>query len=194
MKPKVKESNFREAINKAISEGRHADYLKQVLEGYESYQGRFERVFTEKARPDAVYLFHIEYLRGEESLWRKIEILGKQTFCDLAEKIIASMEWCNDHMHGFYLGEFYRSPGMYAPHWPDDPYPTFKTDEIRIAAVDYKKQPSLSFIFDFGDGHTFEVKVEEIRKLEAEEKLKDFPRLIDQRGVAPEQYPPCDEE
>lgn len=189
MKPKVEESNFREVINEAVSEGRHVEYFKNVLEEYKDYQQAFEKIFTEKSKPKTIHLFDAKFLREGGPLWRKIEILGKQTFCDLAEEIIASMGWDNDHMHAFFLGEPSRSPGMYAPHWPDDPHPTFKTDEIKIADVDYKKQPILNFVFDFGDGHRFKVKFEGVRELETKEKLKDFPRLIDQRGVGPEQYP-----
>jgi hypothetical protein len=43
MKPKIQESNFIESINKAIAEGRHVEYLREVLKKYTEYQKEFEK-------------------------------------------------------------------------------------------------------------------------------------------------------
>ncbi|MDP2655945.1 MAG: hypothetical protein Q8P11_00025 [bacterium] len=57
------------------------------------------------------------------------------------------MDWDNDHAHAFAMKkalgkvQFRYTPfSMYSPHWEDDPFPTHKTDEIRIADIDYDKQ------------------------------------------------------
>lgn len=47
----------------------------------------------------------------------------------------------------------------------------------------------LRFTFDYGDGHQFDVIFKGTRKLSKKEKPGQFPRLVDQRGVAPEQHP-----
>lgn len=47
----------------------------------------------------------------------------------------------------------------------------------------------LGFIFDFGDGHEFRIEFKGVRPLISKEHREDFPKLIDQRGVGPEQYP-----
>lgn len=82
---------------------------------------------------------------------------------------------------------------MYAPHWEDDPFPTYKTNEILISNIDYSKYPKWNFVFDFGVGHEFNI---ELKRIDEKLKEKDFdrplPACIDQRGVAPVQYPDYD--
>ncbi|MFA4872653.1 MAG: hypothetical protein WC659_01820 [Patescibacteria group bacterium] len=200
MHPKIQEGNFHESINRAITEERHVEYLQEVLKKYKEYKLEFEKNFTDKNPKDAVYAFRATYLL-KRPVWRDIAILGTQTFCDLAETIIESMCWDNDHMHGFEFLDTRKRPdplftgssiAFFAPGWEDDPHPTFKTDEIRICDLDYSRHPRLEFMFDFGDGHRFDVKLKGTRHVDKQETARDFPRVIDQRGVAPEQYPALD--
>jgi len=193
--PIIKEGDFYEQINGAIAAGRHISYLKEVIKKYEEYKKVFAENFTTKNTKGAVYEFRISYLL-KKPVWREIEILGKQSFFDLAEETIASMNWENDHMHGFDL-KYPRKPdplitgssiSIFAPGWEDDPHPTFKTDEVMIADLDYIKQSKLRFTFDYGDGHEFDVEFKKMRVLSKGEKISNFPHVIDQRGVAPEQY------
>ena len=159
MKPKLKEDNFLENIYQAIAEDRHVDYLKEVLRKYEEYKNEFERNFSEANSKDDVYRFRAKYLY-DKIVWRDIEILGDQTFNDLADRVIFSMDWLNDHMHGFDLALKHTSKDLlftgssvtfFAPGWEDDPHPTYKSDEIYIADMDYEKQSKLRMTFDFGD-------------------------------------------
>lgn len=194
--PQIQKSNFYEVINQSIKEGRHVDQLKEMLEDYKKYQQVFSEAFTDSNSLEAVYIFRAKYI-SDKTVWRDIAILGKQTFCDLAEAIICWMEWNNDHMHGFSIKKAlgknqnpYSQFSMYSPGWEDDPHPTYKTNEVKIADIDYKKNPQLYFVFDFGDGHEFNI---ELKKIDENIKIKDFeeplPTCIDQRGVAPIQYP-----
>ncbi len=200
MKPKIKEGDFYKSINGTIKEGRHVDYLKEVIKKYEEYKSEFEKSFTDKNLEDDVYKFRAEYLL-KKPVWREIELLGKQTFLDLAITIIESMGWEDDHMHGFeFPGHDKPDPLLtgssiefFAPGWDDDPHPTFKTDDIKIRDVDYVKHPKLNFIFDYGDGHMFNIIFKGARNIKRKEKVSGFPRVIDQRGVAPEQYPNYEE-
>ena len=197
MIPKIDEGNFYESINRAISDGQHVDYLKEVIKKYEEYKKEFEEIFNSKGSSDSVYKFHVTYLL-KKPIWRDVELFGKQTFLDLAEKIIDSMGWDNDHMHGFEIPEKKRKPdpfltgscnAFFAPDWEDDPHPTYKTDEVCIQDIDYSKMPKLDFIFDFGDGHRFDIEFKGSRASKKKEKKGDFPKVTDQRGVGPEQYP-----
>ena len=195
--PQIYEENFQTSINQVIKKGRHADYFKEVLREYEDYKVAFSKIFTDKNSPDDIYKFRVIYLL-KKPVWRDIEILGKQTFLDLAEEVIDSMGWMNDHMHGFDIPETETEPdpfvtgsskSFFAPGWIDDPHPTYKTDEIRICDIDYDELPKLNFIFDFGDGHRFNIEFKGNCKKKKEDKKSDFPKIIDQRGVGPEQYP-----
>ncbi len=48
-------------------------------------------------------------------------------------------------------------------------------------------------MFDYGDGHGFSIEFKGPRILDKDEKGVEFPRIIDQRGVAPDQYPQNEE-
>lgn len=198
MKPKVQESNFYEVINRAIADMRHVDYFKQVLKDFERYKQEFEWSFSDENPKDAVYKFRVNYLL-KKPIWREIELHGRQTFEDLASIIIDSMGWDNDHMHGFSFPDrdsknpMHISPyAFFADGWEDDPHPMFKSNEIHIYDIDYVKQPKLEFIFDFGDGHRFDVEFKKMRNIDKNERNIKFPRIIDRCGVGPEQYPDYD--
>ena len=201
--PKIKEGDFREVISSAIAENRHVDYLRAVLENYEWYQKEFTKVFAHNGEPTAIYIFRAVYER-ESKIWREIEILGSQTFEKLAKMIVSGMKWHYDHMHGFTIPGIEKKPSgkieyepitrldFFAPHWEDDPFPTYKSNEIKICQIDYSKHPILDFIFDFGDGHEFQIIYKGTRPIKPREKKVVFPAIIDQRGIAPKQYPPCE--
>lgn len=199
MKPKIQDGNFCQVTKQAMAEGRYDDYMKEVLKDYEAYKNEFDDNFTEANPPGAVYRFKVEYLL-KKPVWREIEILGRQTFARLSNTIIDSMGWNNDHMHGFSFPDpkdksmLRPSPyTFFADGWEDDPHPTFKSTEIRICDIDYKKQPRLGFLFDFGDGHMFNIEFKGFQTNEKKAKAGDYPRVVDQRGIAPEQYPALEE-
>ena len=199
-KPIINEGDFHNVIEEAMKENRHVDYLKKVLQDYEIYKQFFETVFTDKNSPDDLYHFRANYL-SKRPVWRDIVILGSQIFADLAEAIVYGMDWENDHMHGFGLPKdmtkknwmfFTTTNVFYAPGWEDDPHPTYKSDQIRIADINYTLFPKMQFVFDFGDGHLFDIVLKEVTKPFEKESEKNFPMLVDLRGVAPEQYPDLD--
>ena len=198
--PEIEEGDFNETINHAIKEGRHKEYLIKVLDDYEKYKHVFHDAFIDKNPSNAIYTFRAKYLL-KTPVWRDIVITGKQTFCDLADSIIDWMGWDNDHMHAFSMKKAAGEPqqrytqfSMYSPGWEDDPYPTYKTNQIRIADIDFSKHPKWGFVFDFGDGHEFDIT---ILKIDEKASVKDFdeplPTCVDQRGVAPLQYPPLED-
>lgn len=201
--PKIEEGDFKEMVNSAIAEGRHIDYLQEVLKNYEWYENEFAKVFTGNGEPTAVYIFRAVYER-KPILWREIEILGNQTFERLARAIVAGMKWHYDHMHGFTIPNIEKKPEgnlkfepttrlvFFADGWEDDPFPTYKSNKIKICQIDYSKHPILDFIFDFGDGHEFKIIYKGTRDIKPSDKKTTFPVITDQRGVAPKQYPPCE--
>ncbi|MBI5733587.1 MAG: hypothetical protein HY973_01415 [Candidatus Kerfeldbacteria bacterium] len=201
--PKIKnEVDFYKSIRAVIAEKRHVNYLQDVIQQYEDYKQMFAGVFIPpNDHYNSVFRFRVDYLL-KHPVWRVFEILGCQSFNELAMSIIDYMDWANDHMHAFYLPEKtgksisyeYTKYGIYAPQWEDDPFPTYKTDNVLIAHLDYQKYPKLGFVFDFGDGHRFNVSFQNIRASKKQDSRETLPRLIDQRGVGPEQYPDFEEE
>lgn len=195
---KTEDSEFRQTIAKVISEGRHVDYLKDVLKKYEYYHEVFSDIFTATGAKNDIYVFKVLY-EYDHKTSRVFQILGSQTFEDLADSIILSMGWVNDHMHGFDLKGKKELPdplyinsslSFFAVGWEDDPHPFYKSSQILISDIDYKKQPVLEFTFDYGDNHCFKISFIGQSKVDSHDKFKDFPRLVESNGQAPEQYPP----
>lgn len=198
-KPKIEESGFKKAINATIKEGRHVEYLEGVLEGYDWYCREFDKIFEDDPDLKSIYEFRIVY-QLKKNVWRDIAISGGQTFEQLAKAIVKSMGFAYDHMHGFTFPgvEMKRKGGFsfertllefFAPHWEDDPFPTYKSNQIKIGQVNYKKHPQLNFVFDFGDGHRFNIQYKDKGIKDSVVGVKKFPAVIGGKGTGPEQYP-----
>lgn len=200
--PTIEEGNFKQSVKDAIKTSRHKAYLEKVLIDYDKYVKVFADVFVDKYNLNSVYVFKAKYLNSSKLIWRELALLGKHTLDDLADEIIWWMSWENDHMHAFILksadikeDNIYKLPAIYSQEWEDDPHPVYKTNEVKMADINYKKYPKWGFVFDFGDGHEFEVELLRIEE-KFDRKLYDspLPTCIDMRGVAPEQYPPQEDQ
>ncbi|MBU6389848.1 hypothetical protein KGQ71_05040 [Patescibacteria group bacterium] len=204
--PVIDDQEFLEDAAKFIKEGPHKEWWQENLEEYTAYKQFFQTVFVEPKELKGIFLFRATYLRSEKGrpIWREIEIAGSQTLEKLAEEIIDSMDWDNDHLHAFRLAP----PGTKRSQYfrrdfaimidtegnADQEHPEYLTNKVKVAQIDYEKFPVMRFEFDFGDSHEFDVEMQSVRPLGKSEKISQFPRLVDQRGVAPEQYPDWDEE
>jgi len=198
--PQINEGDFRKQINTAFRAKRHVDYLKLVLENYEWYKREFAKIFTTANKCSAVYEFLVVY-PDKKGLRRTVEVLGRHTFDRFARTIIKSMGWQNDHMHGFIIpGIFKPRSGQFefeaetkleffAPYWEDDPFPTYKSDQIKVCQIDYGKHPNLDFIFDFGDCHEFKITFKSVRDYFGPDEKVKFPYISHYNGIPPDQYP-----
>lgn len=195
------EADFRTSINKAIESGMHVDALRGIVKEFEAYKA----FFAEALKPcptvsDTVFTFRFTY-QLKKGVWREFEVLGNQTLDQLAEAVIKSMGWDNDHLDAFFFSEdrdgerwdWYTKYAIGSAGYEDGQYPTFCTDDVLVAAVNYAAYLKIGFVFDFGDDHRFYMEFKGTRTLGKEDKAKQFPVLIDQGGVAPEQYPAYEE-
>lgn len=196
MKPKIRNREFESIAKKMITKSDHSDYMRVALKEYQSYLRFMDKAFLDEP-DDRLYTIRATY-RQKKGLWREIEIHGRQSLADLASCIIESMDWMEDHLHGFWFPDerrnrIYGTYGVYHENMEDDPHPTFKTQNVPISQIDWKKYPTLGFVFDFGDGHEFDITLKQTSVITSKAKNLSYARLIDQRGVAPEQYPDYDE-
>ncbi len=87
-KPVLDEGDFQESIHAAIAAKRHVDYLQGVLKNYEWYKQEFSKIFTDRQPFEGIYTFRAVYLL-KKSVWRQFELLGRNTFKEFSEAIIA---------------------------------------------------------------------------------------------------------
>jgi len=197
--PPIKgEKSFFASINKAIARGEHVDALKGIIKEFEDYKSYMGNVFV-KDEPayESIFKFHVEYLL-KKPVWREFEMEGNQSLEELADGVIDSMDWDDDHAHAFFFpkengsGDFmdFHSPySIDSQYFDNDQYPTYHSNNIRIAEIDHAKFPTINFVFDFGDGHQFSIRFLEMRSAKKSDCMAFMPKMIDQRGVGPEQYP-----
>ena len=102
--------------------------------------------------------------------YRHIQIPKTETLAELADVILWSFDFINDHAHAFFMDNVV---------WSDvDSY--FHLDILSV-------KQKFKFIFDFGDEWRFECQV--LREIEAEDEEAYIVREV---GTPPEQYPDYD--
>ena len=197
---------FMDDMNRLIPETKdkfNKSYFEQWVKDFENYKDIYSKILTTTNKLNDYYSFRISYTL-KTPVWREILCLGSDNLDELAEELIYSMGWDNDHLHQFLPrtinGEFLGFYGRLSIklEYPDDDedWPSYKTQQIRIADIDWAKYPKWNFVFDFGDNHTFHIEHKgKLTKKEAYAKwyFEETPIVIDQRGVGPIQYPNWEE-
>ncbi len=195
------EKEFYSAINNAIKTSDHKDALRDIITEYEKYKMFMEENIIPATIPDdRIYTFKLTY-QLKKKVWREFEIFGDQNLEDLSEAIIDSMNWDNDHLHAFWFPErrgkaifshWYTPYSLGSEGYDNDQFPELYDFDVLIASIDYSKHPKLGFTFDFGDDHRFLMEYKSVRLADKKDLRDNFPKLVDQRGTGPEQYPAFD--
>ena len=196
----IDDKEYLKNIKKWISRGRHPKELKEFLKEYADYRRVLDPLFSRYHNPtNNIFKFLVSF-DYPKKITRVIEIHGRQSFNQLAKTIIKSMNWFNDHMHGFSLTTVDKDvmfdPNHYswfAPYWEDEPHPYIHTDKVKIYHFDFEKHPKLDMTFDYGDNHHFLIEFKDKRILKPKEKQSNFPKIIKTEGKAIAQYPDRDE-
>ncbi|MEA2838571.1 MAG: hypothetical protein QOD89_3121 [Bradyrhizobium sp.] len=130
------------------------------------------------------------------SIYRDLEIEGSKSLYRLAEAIVGSFNFDFDHAFGFYSGT--KATTMMRQH---PKYELFADmGEAEDGALSVKKTSvarafpaighTMTFLFDYGDGWHFKVKLKGIGAKAAKVR---YPRVMTSRGEAPAQYPDEDD-
>jgi hypothetical protein len=134
-------------------------------------------------------------LDGEASVYRDVEIEASKSLYKLAETIVSAFDFDFDHAFGFYSG---------APYAAKRKFPIYELfadmGEADAGILGVKKTKiseafpavghSLTFLFDYGDDWLFRVKLKGTGKKVPKVR---YPRIVESKGEAPEQYPDPDE-
>ena len=129
----------------------------------------------------------------KEKVIRKMEFKETQTLDDLHEGIIyQAFKWDDPHLYSFFLDnkpysrnrqlEYSCSDHLNIDTDFDDPNST----NIKLKELNLKNKQKFLFVFDFGDDHHFEIEVEDFGEAK---KGKKYPNILEETGIAPEQYP-----
>lgn len=120
-------------------------------------------------------------------VWRTLELTEEQSLHDLHGAIQRAFELDDDHLYAFFLNNrawdrvYEYGPAVTAPHAATD---------TRLGSLPLRLNKRLLYLFDFGAELRHEVKV--IREGEVEPGA-GYPRVVDEQGEPPRQYPSPDE-
>jgi len=132
---------------------------------------------------DGVYLFKVKLQRFS----CRIAVPATATFADFAHAILKAVKFDNDHLYSF---EFENNMGGDIRVTDGESYSQdFSSYETTIGDVSLYEGAEIRFLFDFGDCWEFVIDLETIN---APDKRMKKPKITDQRGTPPEQYPDDD--
>ena len=133
--------------------------------------------------PKKSYVISASLGRG---CYRHIKISASATLNDLAEAILDSFDFANDHLHAFFLDNESWSDGDSYYLEPDRGQRD--STKYSLEKAGFQKDLKFIFLFDFGDEWKFNCKV--LKELDEATQDAEVLRTV---GFAPEQYPDDDE-
>lgn len=139
--------------------------------------------------------FKVSYLghcgRGNrKKVVRRIELKETQNLDDLHEAIIyQSFKWDDPHLYSFYMDKMPHSRDRATEYTCEEhinmDFNGPNSSCTKLKELNLVKDQKFLFVFDFGDGHHFEILVEDFGE---SKKGAIYPVVFEEIGVAPEQY------
>ena len=133
----------------------------------------------------AKYTFKVYPVGQSRTVYRTMEISGKETLDRLCEFIMESFDFIHEHLYEFCMDNRMYSDNNYQ-YDPEDDEPS---TDIVIDKIGLVKGQNFSLHYDYGDDWMFTIHVQKIE----DEKEKTLPKLIRSVGHV-EQYPMWEDE
>ena len=142
-----------------------------------------QEIEAEKQAPVEAWIISVKFKKG---CYRHIQIPKTETLAELADVILWSFDFENDHAHAFFMDNlFWSDADSYFLSFVSDDGEERYTENVYLDILSVKQK--FKFIFDFGDEWRFECQV--LREIEAED---EGAYLVREVGTPPEQYPDYD--
>jgi hypothetical protein len=123
-------------------------------------------------------------------VWRRITLRAEDTVDDLVAWILKSVDFDDDHLYEVqYRDRVGRTMQIFHPYMGEEGEGPLG-DEVSLGELPLVPGQSMTLIYDFGDNWRFDVQLEAIEPPGAKIKA---PRILEEHGQAPEQYPSWDE-
>ena len=138
---------------------------------------------AEKQAPVEAWIISVKFRKG---CYRHIQIPKTKTLAELADVILWSFDFENDHAHAFFMDNVaWSHADSYFLSFVSDDVEERYTENVYLDILSVKQK--FKFIFDFGDEWCFECQV--LREIAAEDEEAYIVREV---GTPPEQYPDYD--
>jgi hypothetical protein len=150
------------------------------------YQPREHRqpMYQCLGRESAINVFCLRVRhRAWPEVWRDIDLLEDQTLEDLHLMIQRSFGWRDDHLYSFFMsGRVWDRYNEIGSPWSES---ARHTHQVKLRTLGLKAGQRFVYLFDYGDGHEFDV---EVREIKPKAKRGYYPRIAAKHGRAPAQY------
>lgn len=124
---------------------------------------------------DEVYTLKVQLKNvSKPPVWRKFEVSSQWTFADLHRLIQLAMGWDGGHLWQFEPKAY---SGSYTIGTEDVDY---DAEDVKIGAFLNSKNPTMEYVYDFGDDWIHTIKLEDVR-----EGSIDRPALLGGKGMCP---------
>lgn len=128
---------------------------------------------------DGTYIFRVALAKN---LWRRIEISADHTLLDLHRSIQEAYNFDYGHLYSFFMdGKPWSRERFVSLYEDEGPY----VDEVSIGELGLFIGQNILYLFDYGTEWHFRVELEEIQ---TEGPKPRKPKIIEEKGEAPEQY------
>jgi hypothetical protein len=128
---------------------------------------------------EGVFVFRVSLGK----VWRRIAVPADANLETLANFILDSVDFDNDHLYEFVYRDRLGATTRVVHHYGDEgPW----ADEVRVGDLPLNPGQSMVFHFDFGDDWRFDVRLERIEPPGSKIKA---PKVLEKQGKAPRQYP-----
>ena len=125
---------------------------------------------------------------AEEAWEGTFEIDSLSTLEDLHFALQSILKFDNDHMYEFYVSRTETSHKHIRYDYENELLYTQTLEEL----YPLEKKNKLFYLFDYGDSWTFRITKSRKKPQEPIQGI-EYPRLIEEEGIKPEQYPSWDE-
>ncbi len=129
----------------------------------------------------AVYTFKIEVKGLEEKIWRSIEILSTSNVARIAYTVLASFQTAMYHLYNIsYKGKRYDSMIEAADYYGAEKL--IDARKVRLYELDLIVNDELTMTYDYGVDWEFRIILTNIRNMENDSKIVDYPKIVDGAG------------
>lgn len=134
------------------------------------------------------YTFRVNH-RALPEVWRDVELAEDQTLEDLHLATQQAYGWYDDHLYSYFMnGKAWDGSAEIGSPWSDS---RIHTHQVQVGQLELKEGQRFLYLFDYGDGHEFDVQV---MRIDSEAEKGNYPQLVALRGDSPPQYPDYNED
>ncbi|MCR4277524.1 MAG: plasmid pRiA4b ORF-3 family protein [Candidatus Berkelbacteria bacterium] len=136
----------------------------------------------------SIYQLKVTISNIRPPIWRRLLLPSNATFWDLHIAIQDSFGWFDSHLHEFFIGAIWDWKAIHIkiPHPDDELYPEDKEplDESKTILSDHlsEKQPSIGYVYDFGDDWQHRILLEKILSADPKEV---YPQVVAGKRACP---------